>query len=344
MLTLFCGIDFHKNFCTICLLSADGKFKETSNKEPETVIKYLANKKIELITIEASTGVHDFVSKLKSCGHTVKIINPSRFRSVGVGGKKTDKKDAELLAEFAKLNLTPGVHHKSLKARELKSLLVMREFTIQSRVSLSNHIRGVLREFGIPIPAGKDNFCSEGLGAINKIENGFLRNTLIDMFAKFKELLVMENEIDEKLLNMGDVEEKNRYKTIPGVGEIISLTFMATVDDVSRFKNSKHFASYVGLVPREDSSGGKQRMGSITRSGPEMLRRNLIHGARSILKHPLKKEEKDSNIIWAQKLKERIGMNKATVALAHRLARILYVIASNKTTYGEYTPSKNNAA
>jgi len=341
---LFCGIDFHKNFCTICIISFDGKFKETSNKEPETVLKYLANKKIELITIEASTGVHDFVSKLKSSGHKVKIINPSRFRSVGVGGKKTDKKDAELLAEFAKLDLTPGVHHKSLKARELKSLLVMREFTIQQRVSLSNHIRGILREFGIPINTGKDNFCSDALEAINRIENGFLRNTLIDLFSKFKELLVMEKEIDEKLKNMGDIEEKNRYKTIPGVGDVVSLTFMATVDDVSRFKNSKHFASYVGLVPREDSSGGKQRMGSITRSGPEMLRRNLIHGARSILKHPLKNTEKDPTILWAQHLKSRIGMNKATVALAHRMARILFVIALNKTSYGEYPVKINKAA
>jgi len=343
MSTLFCGIDFHKNFCTICLLSSDGKFKETSNKEPETVIKYLANKKIELITIEASTGVHDFVSKLKSCGHKVKIINPSRFRSVGVGGKKTDKKDAELLAEFAKLDLTPAVHHKSLKARELKSLLVMRDFIIGSRVGLSNHIRGILREFGVCIPTGRENFCEGGLEAINKIENGFIRNTLLDMFNQFKAALEEEKSIDEKLLQVGDKEEKERYKTIPGVGNIVALSFMAVVDDVTRFKNSKHFASYVGLVPREDSSGGKQRMGSITRSGSEMLRRNLIHGARSILKHNLKKNELDSNILWAHRLKERIGMNKATVALAHRMARILYVIAYNKTSYGEYTPAKKVA-
>ena len=340
---LFCGIDFHKNFSTVCILSHDGKYKEITEKCSDNVVKFLANKKIELITIEASTGVHDFVSKLKSCGHLVKIINPNRFRAVGVNGKKTDRKDAELLAEFARLDLTPSVHHKSIEARELKSLLVMREFIIQTRVSQGNHIRGVLREYGIKIPKGKENFLEQGMESINKVENGYIRNTLVDMFNRYRDGLDEEKKIDEKVKSFSNQDEVKRYKTIPGVGDIVALSFMAVIDNVDRFKNSKHFASYCGLVPREHSSAETKRMGSITRSGPEMLRRNLIHGARSILKHQLKLNETDSNILWAHRLKDRIGMNKAVVALAHRLARILFVIARDKSSYGEFEVVKKSA-
>jgi transposase len=121
-------------------------------------------------------------------------------------------------------------------------------------------------------------------------------------------------------------------QTIPGIGPMGALAITAVMDDCGRFEDSKHFASYIGLVPREHSSGDKRRLGSITRSGSEIVRRYLIHGARAVLLHTSEKN-KDENRAWARKLKDKKGMNKATVALAHRMARIAHSVLRTGKPY-----------
>ena len=124
--------------------------------------------------------------------------------------------------------------------------------------------------------------------------------------------------------------------TIPGIGLKTAIALVAVTDDISRFKNAKHFASYLGLVPSESSSGDKKRYGSVTKSGPEIARRYLVHGARSNIRYT-KEADTDPNKLWALRLKNRVGMNKATVAMAHRMARIAYsVLRSNES----YNPKK----
>ena len=334
MSILFCGIDFHKNTCSICIVDETGKVVESHTKKTEGVVKFLANYKFEKIGVEASGGVNDFATKLITSGHKVDIIDPKAFRLVGMNGKKTDKKDARAIAECLRLNFIPKVHLKSRRSRELKSLLMSREMTVTSRVNICNHIRGTLREYGLPIPAGKEKFFEEVSGSINQVENGHIRATLFELLELAKNLIGKENDIERRIKELNEDDEKiKRLQTIPGVGLMTSTAMVSVVDDISRFKRAKDFASYVGLVPGEKSSGDKRRMGSITKSGSEILRRYLIHGARSVLMHAHKSE--DPNIKWAFKLKERIGMNKATVALAHRMGRIAYCLFRDETTYGE---------
>lgn len=336
MNSLYCGIDFHKNTCTFKIVKKDGTFVEKGTKKTVNMVKYLANHKDLIISIEASGGVNDFVDKLKASGHTVKIVDPKKFQLVGINGKKTDEKDASALAEGLRVNFIPEVHHKSKRSREIKSLLVSRELVVNSRVNIFNHVRGILREYGITIPQGKDNFIKEALSSINKIENTYIRNTLFTLFNTGKKLIDEETEIESRLhLFTKDDLNIQRLRTIPGIGPLTALAMVCVVDDISRFKNSKAFASYLGLVPKEYSSGDTRMMGSITRSGSEILRRYLVHGARSIMIRA-KLEDKDVNKVWAFKTKERIGMNKATVALAHRTARIAFCILRDETSYGEY--------
>lgn len=336
MTILYCGIDYHKNTSTLCFLDQDGKEKELTTKRTTSVISYLANYKNLKIAVEASGGVNDFVDRLKSSGHDVTIVDPKAFRLIGIGGKKTDKKDAKVLALGLKTGFVPKVHHKSKRSRQIKSLLVSREITVNTRVNLFNHIRGTLREYGIPLPKGKEAFLEGAMGAINQVENGFIRATLIDLFKSGKKMIEREQEIENRMLEYcKDDEDIRRLQTIPGIGKLTALAFVAVIDDASRFDNSKLVGSYLGLVPREFSSGGKVRMGGVTKSGPEILRRYLIHGARSVLMHLVGKEKRieDPNKAWALKLHSRVGMNKATVALAHRMSRIAFSLVRDGTNY-----------
>jgi len=332
MSTVYTGIDFHKRTSTICFLKQDGQ-KETKTILSDNLVKELVNKSNLLVGIEASCGVNAVVDQLKAHNIEVKIINPNKFRGIGVGGKKTDLKDAEALAECLKVNFIPTVHHKSIGARRIKSMLRLREQYVQSRVRITNHVRGILREYGIKINKGVEAFWEEIFVQLELLDFDPLKDHLKDMVYEAKKLKKKEEAVEKTLreLMQGEQMVKN-LQTIPGVGILTALAFVAIADDITRFNNAKAFASYIGLVPREFSSGDKRRLGTITKSGQEILRRYFIHGARTVLKYS-NEHSKEPIRKWAYHLKKRVGANKATVALAHRLARISFRVAIEQRNY-----------
>lgn len=334
----YCGIDFHKRTSTICMMDEKGGNIERATIESKQLVRFLANKKNLMIGIEASGGTNHMVDKLKLSGHDVRIINPNKMALVGYAGKKTDDKDSEAIANCLRLNFISEVHHKSLVSRELKSLIVGREMLVRSKVNEINHIRGTLREYGLTIPAGVERFMQLADQTIAKVESALIRHHLEFLMEKVRSYKNRISEMEESLEQLTcELEMAQKIRTIPGVGLMTMCMFLAVTDDIKRFEDAKSFASYLGLVPREHSSGDKRRMGAITRSGSEVLRRYLIHGSRSVLSigHRAQKHKDDDNIKWALALKKRVGMNKATVALAHRMARIAFAIMRDGTYYGE---------
>lgn len=332
MSTVYTGIDFHKRTSTICYLDKNDK-EEIKTISSEKLVSELVNKQNLLVGIEASTGVNHVVDQLKAFNIDVRIINPNKFRGVGIGGKKTDKKDAQALAHCLKVGFIPTVHHKSIGARRLKSLLRIREEYVHSRVNIINHVRGILREYGIKINTGIEAFWEEAFGKIEEIDFPPIRDHLKDFVYEARKLKRKEQEVENSIKEIlaGDEVAKN-IQSVPGVGTLTAAAFIAVADDLSRFKNAKAFASYIGLVPREFSSGDKQRMGTVTKAGQEILRRYLIHGARSVMRFT-NDNSKEPVRVWANKLKKKSGMNKATVALAHRLARICFRVAIEERLY-----------
>ena len=306
MSTVYTGIDFHKRTSTICFLDQNSK-KEIKTILSDNLVKELVNRKNLLIAIEASCGVNHIVDQLKAVNLEVKIINPNKFRGIGIGGKKTDKKDAEALAECLKVNFIPTVYHKSIGSRRIKSLLRIREQYVQSRVNLTNHARGILREYGLKISTGAESFWEEVGEKISSIEYDHLKNHLTDITYETRRFKTKELEVEKTLQSIlsGDQMVKN-LMSIPGVGLLTAAAFVAVADDLSRFPNAKAFASYIGLVPSESSSGDKKRMGHVTKSGQEILRRYLTHGARSVLMYS-NENSKEPIRIWAYKLSKRIG-------------------------------------
>lgn len=329
---VYCGIDFHKNTSTLCALYQDGREVERlTTVQTKLLVRYLANRKDWVIGIEVTGGANDMAEKLKACGHAVVLINSNQFRGIGIGGKKTDSRDAVALANALRLGFVPEVHQRTRRSREIKSLLTSREHIVRARVDAINHIRGTLREYGITINVGAENFYAQAFSKINELQNEFIKTSLLFIFERVRSLKQEEERLEQDLFCFTqDDETITRLQTIPGVGPMTALMMVAVVDDVTRFKNSKLFASYLGLVPSVSASANVRIMGSITRSGCEMLRRYLIHGARAWMRYSPKE---DVNRIWAERVKERRGVNKATVALAHRMARICFAVLRNETVY-----------
>ena len=326
--SVYCGIDFHKVDSVLCMLNQEGSPYEGSGIvtiKTAKLCQYLANKKDWLIGIEATGGANHMVAELKKLSLTVVLINPNQFRGIAIGGKKTDKRDAKALARALQAGFIPEVYHKSEHARQIKSILTLREQCVNTRCRYMQSIRGTLRELGITMPTGAENFYEQARGKIIEVKSVGIQATLV-FREKGREKLIEDRA---KLL----VKEDPRFeqlKTIPGVGDMTAMMLFAVVDDVSRFKNAKDFASYLGLIPSVSASANRCMMGSITRSGSEMLRRYLIHGARAWMKYDIKG---DPNRAWAEKVKERRGMNKATVALAHRMSRIAFAVLRDRVDY-----------
>ena len=174
--------------------------------------------------------------------------------------------------------------------------------------------------------------------AISQLDEPILEGQLLVLFEHVKTYVEDIKAFEEQIISVQkEIPEAQLLQTIPGVATMTAAILIAVTDDVTRFKSAKQFASYLGLVPREHSSGDKQRMGSITRSGSEISRRYLIHGARTMLTviNRTNKYDDDPNLQWAKNLKKRVGMNKATVALAHRMARIAFAMLRDKNNYGD---------
>ncbi len=331
---VYCGIDFHKNTSTLCSVFANGR-----DAEPITTIKtallvrYLSNRTHWKIGIEATGGVNHVVEKLKDLGANVVIFNSNQFRGIGIGGKKTDERDARALANALRLGSVPEVHHRTKYARQIKSLLTTREHLVQARVCGMNHIRGTLREYGVVMNAGAEVFYKEARLKIEGLEDAMIRESLILVHENVLRQKEQEKVTEEIVKEFTKNDERmKKLQTIPGVGLMSSLMMLAVIDDVGRFKDAKQFASYLGLVPSVHASANVRMMGSITRSGSEMLRRYLVHGARAWMRYS---PTSDKNRIWAEKVKARRGMNKATVALAHRIARISFAVLRDGTVYRE---------
>ena len=344
MSKVFCGIDFHKNTSTFFAISETGEeIEKVTTIRTDRLRQYLSNRLDWKIGIEASGGTHHMAEELKKDGHEVVLINPNQFRGIGIGGKKTDERDAKALANALRLGFIPEVHHKSLMARRLKSLLVARELFVRSRVNMINHIRGSLREYGITIPAGKEAFFEHIDCKLAELDFVPLREVLLTMLQQVREFEKKEQEIEVLLeaLTQGN-EMIAKLQTIPGVGAMSAYALVAVVDDIFRFKDASQFAAYLGLVPRVNASADTRRMGSITRSGSEMLRRYLIHGARAWMRYS--PEKGDRNRVWAERVKERRGMNKSVVALAHRIARIAYAVMRDQSEYKKKKTKEDNSS
>jgi transposase len=287
-----------------------------------------------LIGMEACGSSHYWGRVLSAYGHTVKLIAP-QFVKPYVKSGKNDANDAEAICEAVGRPSMRFVAIKSVEQQVMQAGHRIRSRLVRARTALGNEIRGLLGEFGIVAPQGIGQL-RRALSVIGEDpENGLTERFKVLLSELAEEFRQIDERIDthDKRIQAHAREDDRvrRLLAIEGIGPITASALVAAVGDAAQFSCGRDLAAWVGLVPRQHSSGGKQRLGHITKGGDTYLRTLLIHGARAALNAGVKKT--DSRSRWAQALATRRNRNIATVALANKNARIAWAVLCKGEAY-----------
>jgi len=268
------------------------------------------------------------------CGHLTKIV-ASQFVKPYVKSNKNDFNDAAAICEAASRPSMRFVPTKSIEQQDIQALHRVRTRRVAERTALGNQIRGLLLEYGVPIGLSLITL-RQRLPAILDDEQNELTPRARSLFRElYDELLDLEGKIayvERKINQIFKASEPcQRLAQIQGVGPLTSTALVAAVGDARVFKNGRHMAAWLGLVPRQHSTGGKARLLGISKRGDRYLRTLLIHGARSALRVMGRKSDRRSR--WAIDVEKRRGANIATVALANKTARIAWAMLAHDENY-----------
>jgi transposase len=277
------------------------------------------------VLMEACGSSHYWGRELEAMGHEVSLLPPtevSRYRS----GNKTDRADAKALLEAARNRAIDPVPVKSVEQQAVTALHRLRSGYVSTRTARINAVRGHLREFGVSIPLGAARVipCARAAlegDAVPELLHAALLGALEDIESLKEKAESLQKELTRLARHM---PAAGQLMTVPGIGVLTATALVAFIGDPHRFRNGRCFAAYLGLTPREHSSGRSRRLGRITKHGNSYLRMLLIHGARSALRAGQISGEPDDLRRWALELKARKGYNVASVALANKLARIAW--------------------
>src|ERR1700728_382995 len=331
MLLKLLAIDLGKRSFHCHGIDSDGVIfsRKVSRSKLIETIKGLAP---ETVAMEACASAHFWGRNFLANGHQVLLINP-RFVKPFVKGSKNDAADAEGIYEAALRPTMRFVPVKSTEQQDLQSLHRARERVVCARTALINHMRGLLGEYGVILPQGAWRFLKEAQEAIAAADlSDLARGLFVDLFDELRALDLRLDKLDRQLLRLCRTNEAcKRLSKLPGVGPVIATALVAAVDDGRHFRSGRELAAWIGLVARQDTTGGKPRLGGIGRRANHYLRRQMIHGARAVMFRLTKHEDRRSQ--WLKELAARRGFNRAIVALAHKTARIAWAVLTRKEDY-----------
>lgn len=295
---------------------------------------FIANLPPCLIGLEACGGAHYWVRELTKLGHSMRMIAP-QFVKPYVKSNKNDAVDAEAICEAVQRPNMRFVPTKSIEQQDLQSLHRIRSQLVARRTAQANQVRGLLLEYGIVIPKGII-YVRKALPSILEDAENVLSVLFRELLSGLYDELVHLDErilaLEKKLVTLSAAHEDcQRLLTIPGVGLLTATALVAAIGDISVFKNSRELAAWLGLVPKQHSTGGKQTLLGISKRGDSYLRTLLIHGGRSVVrvahKHPDKRNR------WIGDIKQRRGENISNVAVANKNARIAWALLTRKENY-----------
>jgi transposase len=249
-----------------------------------------------------------------------------------VKGQKNDSRDAEGIAEAASRASMRFVPIKSISQQDIQSMHRVRERYVKARTALMNELRGLLMEYGFVIPQGRAALGKHiGYALEDDSVTEVMRSLTQDLYAELLELEKRKEQITKKIESLCSSNDVcKRLMTIPGIAEISATALYSAVGHM-KFKNGRELAAFLGLVPRQNSSGGKEKLGKISKRGDVYVRKLLVHGARSVLKQAHRRENKYS--FWVKSMREKKGYTKGAVAVANRNARIAWALMSSDVTF-----------
>jgi len=327
------GIDVHKNESQICLLTEEGEILEPRIlTRRDRFAAVLGQRPRARLLIEASTESEWVARCLEELGHEVIVADPNyapmyatRTRRV-----KTDRRDAQALMDACRLGAYRPAHRTSEAQRRVRALLVARDNLVRTRIRQIQVLRALTRREGLRVRSGKTTTFEARLRELELPE--WLQGIVAPVAAAMDEVNRQLAVVDHDLVQVaGRDPVVQRLDTAPGVGPVTAIAYVATLDQVERFAGPHQVECYLGLVPRERSSGERQRKGPITKAGSSRVRWLLVEAAWSILRS----RNASSQVLreWAERIAMRRGRRTAVVALARRLAGILYAMWRDGTDY-----------
>ncbi len=327
------GLDIAKNVFAAGGVDEHGKVVLKRTLARSEVLRTFGNMPVTSIAIEACAGSHYWARELTRQGHEVRLIAAQHTRPY-VAGNKNDMNDALAIAEARSRSKTTYVPINTEAQQDLQMLHRTRQALMVERTGMINRIRAFAAEYGKVFPVGVAKFLTGFRTWLLDPENG-LSGSAQETFYELKAQLADKDSrievYDQRLTLAAKDERALKLMEIPGVGKITATAILASVADARHYDSGRDFAANLGVVPREHSSGGKQRLFGINKRGDAYLRTLLIHGARSALRCAGNKPDK--MLCWAKKLAERRGYNVAAVGLANKMARVIWAILANDRSY-----------
>ena len=333
------GLDLAKNVFQVHGVDEQGKAVLKKQLKRNQVLPFFANLALCLIGMEACAAAHHWARKLVGLGHDAKLMAP-QFVKPYVKSNKNDARDAEAICEAVSRPNMRFVPIKTPAQQAVLSLHRARQGFIKARTAQANQLRGLLGEFGIAIPQGIRQLPTHVPDIVEDADNGLpgvMRALVQRLWEHFQELDRQVGELDREIRRLQREDEASRrLAEIPGIGVLSASALAATVGDAKAFANGRQLAAWLGLVPRQHSSGGKEMLMGISKRGDCYVRTLLIHGARAVIQQAERRNEADS---WLKRLLGRRNKNVATVAVAAKNARIAWAILAHGRDYdSDYQP------
>lgn len=326
MNTTTVGLDLAKSVFQIHGVDARARASLKKQLRRDQVAAYFANLPPCLVGIEACGSAHHWARKLQGLGHTVKLMAP-QFVKPYVKTNKNDAADAEAICEAV---ARPNMRFVPLKTVEQQAVLALhrvRQGFVKARTAQANQIRGLLAEFGLIIPKGIAHIARRVPELIEDGTNelpGSFRHLVQRLMGHLKELDRQVDELEDQIRAWHRSNELScKLEKIPGIGPITASALVATVGDAKSFENARQMSAWMGLVPRQNSTGGKTVLLGISKRGDTYLRTLLIHGARSVVRTAESRRGKDD---WLIRLQQRRTHNICAVALANKNARTAWAL------------------
>jgi len=320
------GIDLAKNVFQVHAVNEYGKTVLKKQLKRDQMTEFFANLPAALIGMEACSGAHYWARKLTGMGHDVRLMAP-QFVKPYVKTNKNDAADAEAICEAVARPNMRFVPIKNIEQQAVLSWHRVRQGFISARTAQANQIRGLLSEYGIILPQGISNITKLVPDLLEDASNelpGMFRLLVDRLMDHFKELYRQVAEIDVQIKAWHRQSQLScKLEKIPGVGPVTATALVATIGDAKNFDNGRQVAAWLGLVPRQHSSGGKSNLLGISKRGDSYLRMLLIHCARAVIFAAKRKGVQEG---WVHELVKRRNHNIAAVALANKIARTVWAL------------------
>ena len=322
------GIDLAKNSVHVFGADAQGEVVFSRKLARKAVSPFIAQQPTCRIAMEACSGAHHWARTFQGFGHEVVLIAPQHVKPF-VKTNKNDAVDAEAICEAARRPRQLFVPIKNVEQQDIQGTHRMRSMVIDQRTALVNQIRGLLAEYGIIIAQGRAELMRRLPEILEDAENGLserFRAELNDLLEELRHMDTRVKHYDTQIQAVANTNDSAQLlMSIPGIGPLVATALIATLgDNWGLFNNGRALAAWLGLVPRQHSTGGKPRLLGISKRGDVYMRKLIINGARAMMRWVEKKDDALSH--WARDLKQRRHANVAVVAMANKLVRIAWAV------------------